>query len=156
MTSAIKRPEIWIALAGLCFCFYLYLAHLAIPGGKGPGHYNVGNRIIEALFFSYAIFTYTFQTAVVAAMYITYVYVTYFRRKRAALILFLVHYGIAFFVVVPFQLHRDPGLFSKTKAQAEILLSRPFLSLFCTLPFLVANILYLSTALRSGHRSSRD
>jgi hypothetical protein len=136
------------ALTGSAFALYLFLADMAIPApAHAQGHYNIGNALVGAVFFSYAPFTAALSPLVAMAMYGTYAYMALMRRLRPGLILFALHYGFAARVTAPFYLYRSPDLIAKTKLQFAELAERPGTMLFSFGPFIVANVWYLARVL---------
>lgn len=134
---------------GLIFQLYLFVAYIAIPAGAHPSsHYNVGNELIGAVFFSYTSFASSLSIDAAAAMYPIYAYVALARLRRIGLILFALHYGFAALVAVPLYLERVPGLLDVTKPQVDRLGDRPGTMLFCFGPFIIANIWYVARLLR--------
>jgi hypothetical protein len=131
-------------LAGLLFAPYLYVVNFAIPiGFPKPGHYNVGNVLVQVLFFSYAPLTLMFAVWTGIGMYVVYAYVALERMRRAGLILFALHYGFAGFVMIPYMLYRSPGLLDDTRLQMAKLLHMPGTMLAVFGPFIFANLWYL-------------
>jgi len=136
-------------VAGPLFAVCLYVAAVAIPAAtRSAGHYNIGNELLMAVFFSYALFTLQLTAPFGIAMYVAYVYVAVARKRRIGLALFAAHYLFATVVALPFFLHRDPGLPGKTAIQFAMLRERPLTLLFCLGPFFVANLWYLIRLLR--------
>lgn len=142
------RTKVLAALAGSAFALYLFLADIVIPAaGPVSGHYNIGNELVGAVFFSFAPFAAPLSPLVAMAMYSTYAYVALLRRSRPGLILLGLHYGVAVLVTAPVYLHRSPNLMARTKLQLAQLTERPGTMLFSFGPFIVANIWYLSRIL---------
>jgi len=98
---------------------------------------------MQAIFFSYAVFTAQVSPLVVIGMYSAYTYIALARRRRIGLILFAAHYGFAGAVAIPFYWYRSPDLFETTRLQIAALGDRPGTVLFSFGPFILANIWYL-------------
>jgi len=144
------RRAIAIGLGGgALFAAYLYVAALAIPAaGPSPGHYDIGNALLMAVFFSYALFTLHLMVPCGIALYVAYVYVAVARKRRIGLALFAAHYLFAATVAFPVLLHRTPGLLGQSAIQFAILRERPLALLLCVGPFIAANLWYLVRLLR--------
>ncbi|QNA87916.1 hypothetical protein G4G28_04530 [Massilia sp. Dwa41.01b] len=148
MRSDSKRKIISL-VAGCLFTPYLLIAILSIPpAGHMPGHYNMGNNLVAAVFFSYGPIT-AFLSPLIAVvvsvgMYCVYTYVALAGMRRAGLILFALHYGYALAAGVPMSLHQEPNLIETSRVQLAILASRPGLMLFVFGPFVLANLCYLA------------
>jgi hypothetical protein len=135
---------------GLAFQLYLFLAMISIPpAAPAAGHYNFGNELVAAVFYSYMPFTWMLSLYVGAIMYGAYAYVALARLRRAGLILFALHYGFAALVAVPVYLERSPGLLEATRQQLSLLADRPGTMLLCFAPFVIANLWYLARLLRN-------
>lgn len=135
---------------GVVFQLYLFVAYIGIPAGANPSsHYNVGNELVGAAFFSYMSFASSLSIYAATAMYTVYAYVALARLRRAGLILFALHYGFAALVAVPLYLKRIPGLLDVTKRQMGMLAEQPGTVLFCFGPFVIANIWYVVRLLRN-------
>lgn len=143
-------------MAGAAFAFYLFVADMAIPAPPhAQGHYNIGNALVGALFFSYAPFTEALSPLVAMAMYGTYAYTALARRRRAGLVLLALHYGFAALVTAPSYLHRSPDLIADTRAQFTRLVARPGTASFVFAPFVIANVWYVLRMLRQPTSSTR-
>ncbi|KQQ97548.1 hypothetical protein ASF77_06345 [Massilia sp. Leaf139] len=147
----LRRKRIAAVTAGALFAPYLLLAALLIPAGvDGPGHYDIGNALVHAIFFSYAALAAQLGPVVAIAMYSGYVYLALLRRRRLGLMLFAAHYVIAGAVVVPVYLHQWPNLRETTRLQMIVLADRPWTLLFTFGPFVLANVWYLARLLAPG------
>ena len=143
-------------VAGILFSVYLFLAAIAIPAGTDlPGHYHIGNAIMQAMFFSYAVFTAQLLPLIAMAMYSGYAYIALTRRRRIGLISFAAHYGFAGAVATPFYLYRSPDLFETTRLQMAALGERPATVLFSFGPFILANTWYLARLLTAPSSATR-
>jgi ABC-type transport system involved in cytochrome c biogenesis permease subunit len=146
------RTTALAASTGAAFALYLFVADMAIPAPPhAHGHYNVGNALVGALFFSYAPFTAALSPLVAMAMYGTYAYMALARRRCAGLALLALHYGVAALVTVPFYLHRSPDLIADTRDQFIRLAAQPGTALFVFAPFVIANVWYV-LRMRPGRR----
>jgi len=131
-------------VAGSLLAVYLFFAAATIPAPpQVTGHYQIGNALLMAVFFSYALFALHLSVPFGLAMYIGYVYMAVAKKRRAGLILFAAHYLFAAVVALPFLLHRTPGLIENTASQFAVLRARPLHLLLCIGPFLMANLWYL-------------
>ncbi len=138
-----KTKVIAVAIACL-FAPYLLVAIMTIPAGVArPGHYNIGNNLVAAVFFSYAALTASLAPLVGIVMYSAYAYAALARLRRLGLLLFVIHYAAAFGVVVPYYLSRAPDLITTSHRQWSLLAERPASMLFIFGPFILANLVYL-------------
>jgi hypothetical protein len=150
------RTTALAASAGAVFALYLFVADMAIPApSHAQGHYNIGNALVGALFFSYAPFAAALSPLVAMAMYGTYAYMALAGRRRAGLVLLALHYGFAALVTAPFYLHRSPDLIADTRDQFNRLAAQPETALFVFAPFVIANIWYVLRMLRQPMSSTR-
>ncbi|NIA54501.1 hypothetical protein HAV22_12735 [Massilia sp. TW-1] len=141
--SPVRTPAL-AALTGAAFALYLFVADMVIPPpSHAQGHYNIGNALVGALFFSYAPFTAALSPLVAMAMYGTYAYMALARRRCAGLALLALHYGVAALVAAPIYLHRSPGLIADTRDQFIRLAAQPVTALFAFAPFIIANVWYV-------------
>jgi len=155
-TPSSFRTTALAALAGAVFALYLFVADMAIPApSHAQGHYNIGNALVGALFFSYAPFTAALSPLVAMAMYGTYAYMALAQRRRAGLALLALHYGFAALVTAPFYLHRSPDLIADTSDQFIRLAAQPGTALFVFAPFVIANVWYVLRMLRQPAFSTR-
>jgi len=154
-TPSPSRTTALAALAGAAFALYLF-ADMAIPAPlHAQGHYNIGNALVCALFFSYAPFAAALSPLVAMAMYGTYAYTALARRRRVGLVLLALHYGFAALVTTPIYLHRSPDLIADTGDQFIRLAAQPGTALFVFAPFVIANVWYVLRMLRQPTSSTR-
>jgi hypothetical protein len=150
------RTTALAASAGAAFALYLFVADMAIPApSHAQGHYNIGNALVAALFFSYAPFAAALSPLVAMAMYGTYAYMALARRRRAGLVLLVLHYGVAALVTAPFYLHRSPDLIADTRDQFIQLAAQPGTALFVFAPFVIATVWYVLRMLPQPTSSTR-
>jgi hypothetical protein len=152
----VSMKNILIAVGlGVLFAAYLYIADAGIPAPrKTDNHYNVGNSLVGAMFFSYSGFAFYFQLCVSILMYIAYSYVALFRLRKIGIRLFFFHYMFAFFVSVPYYICKDADLISDSMIQLRKLYAQPGVFVFCLVPFIVLNLIYLWRVL-GGPRSDQ-
>jgi hypothetical protein len=149
LTPSPFRNTALAALTGAAFALYLFVAYMVIPApSHAQDHYNIGNALVGALFFSYAPFAAALSPLVAKAMYGTYAYMALARRRCAGLALLALHYGVAALVTAPFYLHRSPDLIADTMDQFIRLAAQPGTALFSFAPFVIANVWYVLRMLR--------
>ncbi|MCS0581069.1 hypothetical protein NX784_05655 [Massilia pinisoli] len=155
-TPSPSRTTALAASSGAAFALYLFVADMAIPApSHAQGHYNIGNALVGALFFSYAPFAAALSPLVAMALYCTYAYTALARRRRVGLVLLALHYGFAALVTTPFYLHRSPDLIVDTRDQFIRLAAQPGTALFVFAPFVIANVWYVLRIVRQPTSSTR-
>lgn len=138
-----KKNLIALAIGALMVAI-LALGMLIVPAPPGmTGHYNNGNNLVGALFFSYARFGLVLSPLVALAMYAMYAHATIHRKRQRGLWLFVLHYVCAVGLVMPFEVWRNPHLLTDSLAQLSRLQAQPGAFAFSVLPFVLANGLFL-------------